>query len=158
MTDITVYCTDEDMAKIRPNILSLGVDTWEEQREEAFDIMNRRIIKDWYKDQALAHYTDIPDWQADETWRDQPFEPDNVDQDQLKRAACYLSLELAYLYLMKDTPENDGYARQQELFHRMYSVEISEILAIGINYDWDEDGTIQNDEKYYPTQRRLKRV
>jgi len=158
MTTRTFYCEDADLVKIRPNILDLGVKDWVEQREEAFKIMNRRFIKDWYKDQIVAHYTNIPGWQADETWRDQPFDPDLTDLDQIKRAACYKSLELAYLYLMKDTPDNDGFARQYELFRKMYNEEISELLAIGLNYDWDEDGTIQADEKYYPTQRRLVRV
>lgn len=158
MTTRTVYCEDADLVKIRPNILGLGVKGWTEQRQEAFTLMNRRFIKDWYKGQVIAHNTDIPDWQASETWREQPFEPDNVDEDQVKRAAVYKALELAYLHLMKDTVERDGYSRQHELFRGLYNDEMNELMAIGLNYDWDEDGTIQDDEKYYPTQRRLKRV
>jgi hypothetical protein len=145
----THYSTDEDIVKIRPNVLTVGVSDWQTQHEESFDIINRALIGKWYKAIADEYGVD---------WRVTPFDPDLVDIDQVRRLASYKALELLYLYLMKDSPEADGFEREMTLFRNRYNDELMEILAIGINYDWDESGTIEPDETYQPKIRRLQRV
>jgi hypothetical protein len=146
---IEYYSTDDDLIKIRPNILQLGVSDWEEQSKEAFSIINRSIVSKWYKEVAMEY---------DVEWRKEVFDPDKVDETQLVRLSCYKILELAYLHLMKDTPEPDGFERQMKLFQGLYATEFNNVLASGINYDWDASDTIEWDEKLMPRQRRLKRA
>jgi len=145
---VTEYSTDDDLVKIRPNILTLGVSDWEEQHREAFSIINRVLISRWYREVAEDNDVD---------WRTTEFDPELVDVDQLLRLSCYKTLELIYMYLMKDSPEADGFERQMELFATKYNNELSELLALGINYDWDDDDSFASDEKYQPRQRRLVR-
>ena len=146
---VTYYSTDDDLVKIRPNILNLGQASWEEQHVEAFDIINRTLIARWYKDIATEHGVD---------WWLTEFDPDLVDTDQLTRLSCYKVLEIAYMYLMKDMPESDGFERHEKLFAKKYSQELNDLLGIGINYDWDANDEISSEEKYETTPRRLYRA
>lgn len=146
----TKYCEDADLINIRPNILELGVASWDTQSIDAFDIINRTLIAKWYKNVALEH--DIIDW------RTTPFDPDRVDEEQVKRMACYKTLELAYMHLMKDSSTADGFERETDFFRDRYNEELTIILGLGVNYDWDADDTISDDEKYEPQIRRLVRT
>lgn len=145
---VTYYSTDDDLVKIRPNILDLGQASWEDQHLQAFDLINRTLISRWYKLQAAEMGVD---------WYLTEFDPDLVDATQLVRLSCYKTLELAYEYLMKDTPDSDGFERHRALYAKKYSQELAELLALGINYDWDADDEIDTDEKYVTSPRRLYR-
>lgn len=144
------YSVDVDLIKIRPNILDLGVPDWSDKHDESFTIINRTLIYKWYK--TVAYGMGISDWRATE------FDPERIDSDQVNRLSCYKALELIYLYLMKDSPEPDGFEREMKLFRGLYNNELKELFAIGINYDWDKDDTIDaSDEKYIPSRRELVR-
>jgi len=45
-----------------------------------------------------------------------------------------------------------------KLFQTLYATEFNNVLASGIDYDWDESDTIEWDERLIPRQRRLKRA
>lgn len=146
---VTYYSTDSDLVKIRSNIMSLGVSSWADEHLEAFSIINRKLIADWYKPTSTKFSVD---------WRLTEFDPDLVDATQLVRLSSYKVLELAYIKIMKDTPEEDGFERHVGLFGGRYNQEFKDLLAIGINYDWDSSGDIASDEKYEYTPRRLYRA
>jgi hypothetical protein len=145
----TYYSTDDDLRKIRPKITSLGVGSWEDQHLEAFSIINRTLIARWYKVTAPKFAVD---------WLLTEFSADRVDETQLVKLSCYKTLEIAYEYLMKDTPESDGFDRQRKLYGKKYSQELKEVLAIGVSYDWNADDTVGTDEKYTHTPRRIYRA
>lgn len=143
------YCEDTDLLKYRPNILSLNVDKWEEQRELAYADINRVITAKWYRAAAKAMGYD-PDLTA--------FVPENVQNDSLKKLECYKTLEYAYMYLMKESVRGDGFERNMNTFTKLYSAELNMVLSIGILYDWSGDGSIEYDENsLLPAQRRLYR-
>jgi hypothetical protein len=146
---ITYYSEDDDLLKVRPNILSLGVGSWEEQHIEAFELINRTIIARWYKPTAVKFAVD---------WRLTEFDPDLVDSTQLVKLSCYKVFEMAYTFLMKDTPEPDGFDRHRKHFGKQYSQELRDILSIGVSYDWNADDEISSDEKYEYTPRRIYRT
>lgn len=144
------YSTDTDIVAIRPNILDLGISNWDDKHEDAFAVINRALTSKWYK--SVAYDMGVSDW------RDPGFNSDLVDTDQVVNLSCYKTLELIYLYLMKDSPEPDGFERQMKIFRGLYNDEWKELLAVGINYDWDEDDVIgASDEKYVPSRRGLVR-
>ena len=121
---VTYYSTDDDLVKIRPNILSLGVGSWDDMHLEAFALINRTLISRWYKVIAEEHGLD---------WWLTEFDPDLVDVTQLLRLSSYKVLEHIYMHIMKDSPEADGFERQMKLFSKLYSQELKDLLAIGIN-------------------------
>jgi len=146
---VTYYSTDDDLVKIRPNILSLGTASWDDMHTEAFALINRTIISRWYKVIAGEHGLD---------WWLTEFDADLVDSSQLLRLSCYKVFELIYMHIMKDSPEADGFERQMSLFSKLYSQELKELLAIGISYDWDADDEIDTEDKYERAPRRLYRT
>jgi hypothetical protein len=136
------YCALTDLEKIRPNISALGGDgaTFADQITEADSFVNRELER-WYETVAPDH--DIDPYST-------PFSSDQMPDDglQVKRAACYKALELIYLYLSNDTPDPDGFMRQSDHFAKKYSDEIRTTLSLGIKYDWDDDGVVDEGEKY----------
>lgn len=148
---ITSYCEDADLLPYRPKILSLGVSDWQTQREEAFAIINRIIDARWYREIIKQNKFDIDPNQT-------PFSPDLVQADQLKRLACFKTLELAYMLLMKDGVEADAFERNMKTFRQLYNEELDVVLATGISYDWDASGSLTYDERYIRAPRRLKRA
>lgn len=142
------YCTDADLVKYRPNIMQLGVDSWEEQRQEAYSIINRVIKVRWYR--AVAE-------EMGYDWRETDFDPDLVSSGQLDRLECFKTLELAYLKLQKDTKDPDGFARLEESFHARYNSELDFVLSSGIDYDWNSDDAIDTMETAVQGPRRQKR-
>jgi len=143
------YCTDNDLLIYRSNILSLGVDSWETQREEAYKIINRMITVRWYNKIA-------PEMGIDPTLTE--FDPAKVLSDQLKRLECYKTLEFAYMLLMKDSPEADGFERNMLLFSKLFNSEFNSIINLGLDYDWDNSGSISVGEKNITAPRRLMRA
>jgi len=145
-----LYHSQSDLDDIRPDILSYGVDDFTERMEESEAIINRTLDSRWYRNVAADAGLD---------WRATPFDPELVlTVSQITRLACYKSLELIYLFLMKEALEPDAFERQMETFKKLYKDELSEVLTAGIDYDFDQSGEIEPDESSIPTVRRLKRV
>lgn len=142
------YCTDEDLVSYRPNILNLGVANWNSQRTVAYEIINRVLEARWYRAAAEEQSVD---------WRTTLFDPTLVETNLLKRLEVFKALELAYMYLKKDSQDADGFARLENDFRARYNEELDSILSIGISYDWDKSGTITDTEKYIVSSRRQHR-
>lgn len=146
---MATYCTDDDLLKYRPNILSLGVTSWEDQRQQAYEDINRIITAKWYRQAAekMGYDPDLVE-----------FVPESVQDDALKKLECYRTLEYAYMILMKDSENADGFERNMNLYAKLYSTELGMLLSIGIKYDWTGDGSIDSSENQrLPAQRRLHR-
>lgn len=144
------YCTEEDMEKIRPKIMELGVDGWDDQIAEADAIIDRALETRWYRQAAAEYSVD---------YRATPFARANLLSAAVEctRLGAYKSLQLAYLHLMKDAPDADAFERQAKTFAKLYATELSEVLATGLSYDWDASGDLADTEKSMPVKRRLAR-
>lgn len=145
-----VYCTDQDLVDVRSNILNFGVNSWKDQRDEAMAIIDRALEVGWYRREAEHLGVD---------WRSHTMDRTlflNADA-QLKRLACYKALELAFRYLMKESPEPDSFERMKDLYKGEYNEELRAVLSAGLDYDWDGSGALAASEKARPARRRLKR-
>lgn len=142
------YCEDADLLTYRSNILSLGVADWEIQRAEAFSTINRMLIARWYNQAAKTQGVD-----PTLTF----FEPAKIEEGFLKRLECFKTLEFAYMILMKDAPDEDGFERNMKLFARQYGAEFDSVIGMGVSYDWSGDGTLDSEETKIRAPRRLMR-
>lgn len=142
---------DEDLTEVRPDILSYGITDFDVQMEESESIINRTLDARWYRNVA-------DDFGLN--WRVTPFKPALLLNGgvQLNRLATYKSLQLIYLFLMKESPEPDAFERQMDTFKKLYKEELNEVLNAGVDYDFDEDGEIAAGENILPKIRRLIRV
>jgi len=146
-----LYHGESDLTDIRPDILSYGVSDFTERMEESEDIINRKLDQAWYRNIAINHGLN---------WQTTPFDPTLVleGEAEVGRCACYKSLELIYLHLMKEAIEPDAFQKQMELFAKLYKAELGEVLLAGISYDWNKSGEIDPGENSVPSVRRLVRV
>lgn len=144
------YSVSDDLEAYRPNIHGLGVPDWTALISEGDTIINRTIELEWYRPQCRDYNLD---------YRSTIFDSDLLlsANTQLKRLSCFKALELAYLYLMKDAPEPDAFERQVGIFQKKYKEELKEVLASGLDYDWDDSGDLAYTEKLAPKIRRLQK-
>lgn len=144
------YANDQDLLKIRPNILGYGETDWEDMHVEAKSLVDRDIEVRWYREQVVE--------QTGTTIRTTPFDADRLDASQLKRLACFKALELIYRFLMQDSPDMDAFEKQMGIFQKLYDSELQSVLAMGVNYDWDLSGKIESTERMLPRIRRQQRM
>lgn len=145
---MATYSTDDDLVAIRPNILQLGVATWDDQRLRAYTYVNRIITARWYNQAAVEMGYDP---------KLTTFDPTRVGDDELKDLESYKTLEFAYMLLMKDAAEADGFERNMKLFAEKFGAELELLLGTGISYDWSGDGDLEYDEVRITSPRRLIR-
>jgi len=145
------YSTDADLLLIRSNILSLGVSEWGDKHTEAKEFIDRSIAAKWYRTVAADNNVD---------YLEVPFDGDNLlnEGSQLKRLSCYKALQLIYIDLMKELPEQDGFERHSNKFESLYNKELSEVLSYGLDYDWNLSGAITTSERDQPKKRRLRKA
>lgn len=62
-------------------------------------------------------------------------------------AACYKTLFLIYRFIANDQSDIDAFEKQRDYFSKEYEKELKSIFQVGIPYDWDESGTVDEDEK-----------
>jgi len=143
------YCSEDDLILIRPGILDLGVLDWSAQIVEMGKILDRAIEVQWYRNVADDNAVD---------WRTTLFDRELLSnaEEQLTRVACYKTLELIFMFLMKHRA-NDAFATERELFAKLYKEELREVMIAGLDYDWDDDG-LGTDEISVLRVRRLVRV
>jgi hypothetical protein len=80
-----------------------------------------------------------------------------LDQDGLKRAKVYKSLELCYLRLSRGATDESFYLKMEE-YKMRYDREIDIIKNHGISYDWNGSGDLQQIESgIIRTRRRIVR-
>lgn len=143
------YTTDSDLTDVRPNILTLkGSNDWTHLHTEAKRQIDQILETRWYLHQADEYGVD---------YEDTPYDADLVDTTQIRRLAIYKVLQLAYEYLMKDVPNDDVYYRAMKHFGERFDDELQQILTVGVKYDWDSSGTVDEDEKNLPSYRTLRR-
>jgi len=146
---MSTYCVDTDLLKYRSNILSFGITSWEDQRKEAFSDINRLLVARWYNQVASTQGID-PTLVA--------FDPAKVQEGSLTKLECFKTLEYAYMILMKDSPEADGFERNMSLFSKLFDTEFDTVINLGLSYDWDNSGEIDDSEQLMRAPRRLKRA
>jgi len=71
---------------------------------------------------------------------------------QLKKASAYRVLGHYILpKLSKATRNANAWEKRAEEFSKKFDEEIERVLAVGIDYDWDQSGQVDDDENRIPT-------
>jgi len=139
------FSTDSDLTAIQPDILSLGINAFTNEHAKAEADIKREVRKKWWP--RTGYKGEMNDSLLTDT--------------QWTRANAYLVLwKYALPQLTKWVAAGGGNDRFREMisFYRdLYSQEFEAVLADGVEYDFDEDGTIQDDEKDLTFTGRLTR-
>jgi len=153
---LTMYADDDDLKVYRADILDFGVTSWADQHKKAFTEINRALDVGWYRQNAAVRglYTGgyiggtladrIQNYGSNMTVY--PFDAELLlnAETQLRKLACFKCLELAYALLTKG---DDSFSKLRDHYKAEYEKEMVEVMAAGIDYDWDESGIVDDTEK-----------
>ncbi len=144
---MSTYCTDSDLEKLRPEILQLGPTAWPHQLAEATRIVDRALTIGWYRAAARQRGLD-PDHL--------PFSRANLlhADEQLTMLAACKALHLVYLYLAKGHPD-EPFHHLAATWEARYAAELADVLAAGLDYDWDGSANIAPAETARPLETRI---
>lgn len=137
------YFTESDLNGKRYNITeNLDTDgkSVEEFISDAENYVNQDIEMSWYRSVATESGID---------YNEVPYDSSLIlDGTQFKDLAVFKCLFLIYEYLAKPMSEPDANSVQRDYFQKEYDKELSRIIGgVGISYDWDSSGVIEDDEK-----------
>ena len=125
---------DDDLLKYQPDILNYGIDEFTEEHAKAREDILR--AKQYYSFEGNSFHAQM--------------EPERLTESQFNRCAVFRVLsEYALPQLTKWNPsgDEDKFQVMMKHYHQRYNEEFEAILMDGVLYDFDEDGTVQDDER-----------
>lgn len=134
------YSKDTDLLDYQPDILSLGIDIFVNEHEKAKDDIIRELRAKWWNKRNTG----------DE------FDPDLLNGSQFKVASVYLVLWKYALPQLTNWVDGDRFLEMIKFYKSRYGEEMADIIASGVEYDKDRNGTVEKDE-IVPATARLRR-
>jgi hypothetical protein len=118
--------------------------------DEAKDDIDKMIEVKWFKPRVRERFgkgIELLDGNLD-------FDADLMlnASAQLKKASAYRVLgHYVCPKLSKATRNADSWEKRAEEFGKKFDEEIERVLSVGIDYDWDRSGQVDDDENWIPT-------
>lgn len=134
------YSKDTDLLDYQPDILSLGIDIFVNEHEKAKDDIIRELRAKWWNKRNTG----------DE------FDPELLNGSQFKVASVYLVLWKYALPQLTNWVDGDRFLEMIKFYKSRYGEEMADIIASGVEYDKDGNGTVEKDE-IVPATARLRR-
>ena len=125
------FSTDSDLTALLPDILSLGISSFTDEHARAQADIEREIRNKWWSKTGFSGELDTT----------------LLTDSQWTRAASYLVLWRYALPQLTNWVDGDRFQNMISFYRARYEEEMDEVFRDGIEYDVDEDGTVQNDEK-----------
>lgn len=135
------FSNDSHLIDIQPDILDLGIDTFYEEHARAEAEIKREIRGTWW---PKTGYTG----EMDDTL---------LTDSQWTRAAAYLVLWKYALPQLTNWVDGDRFREMIGFYRDLYTQELNAIFADGVEYDYNEDGSVSTEEKSTKVQTRLTR-
>ena len=135
------FSTDEDLVKIIPDILDLGIFSFASEHAKAEEDIKREIRNRWWPRTGFKG----------------EMNADLLTDSQWTRANSYLVLWKYVLPQLTNWVQGDRFREMIPFYRDLYNQEIESVLKDGIEYDFNEDGIIQDTEKDLTFTGRLVR-
>lgn len=135
------FSTDSDLTDIQPDILDLGITSFYAEHVKADADIKRDIRAKWWS--SLN--------------RDGEMDSTLLTDSQWTKAAAYLVLWKYALPQLTNWVDGDRFMAMISFYKDMYHQEMKSIFEDGVEYDFNDDGTIQNSEKDSYLTGRLNR-
>lgn len=135
------FATNNDLIKYVPDIFDHGVDDWTDELAMAeTDVADMVKVKYWNN-----HYDP------------QNFDKANLTESQWTKSTVYRALSTYILPKLATFRVDDVFMEQINFYKNRFGEEFDLQFAIGIDYDIDEDGTVDAGEQNEYRQDRLYR-
>ena len=151
-----VMSTDDNLIEYQSDILEYGIDDFDAYHSKAREDILRRLRIEWW---VRARNSQM---KADSIRTAEHLEMDVtlLNEAQFTRCAVYRVMsEYVLPQLTKWNSEGDEDKFQVMMAHyrKKYDEEFNQILIDGVEYDFDDDGTVEDAEKQPVHTRRLVR-
>ncbi len=134
------YSSDEDLLKLIPDILDLGIESFTLEHPKAKEDIERELRIKWWPRKGLSGEMDNS----------------KLTGTQFTMTSAYLVLWRYALPQLTNWTEGDRFGNMIDFYKARYGEELESVLADGVEYDADGDGNIKLDEKQ-PVGQRLDR-
>lgn len=134
------YSSDTDLQSYQPDILDLGISSFTAEHNLAKNDIDREIQIKWF-DKIYSHKV---------------FDADKLDGTSLKALSVYLVLWKYALPKLSNWVDSDRFMSMIDFYKTRYNDELNDLIAMGIRYDHDDNGTVEQDE-IVPADTRLRR-
>jgi len=134
------FSQDSDLVDLIPDILSLGITSFADDHAKAQSDIERELRIKWWPRKNIAG-------EMDNT---------KLTATQFTMASAYLVLWRYALPQLTNWTEGDRFGNMIDFYKARYGEELESVLADGVDYDEDSDGTVDYDEKQ-PVGQRLDR-
>ena len=147
--------TDADLIKYQPDILTYGIDEFTDEHAKARDDILRRLRDEWW-----VRSRNVTNYDISRSLPSLEMDNDRLTESQFTRCAVYRVLsEYALPMLTKWNAEGNEDKFQVMMMHyrKKFEEEFNSILRDGVDYDFDNDGTVENTERQPFHTRRIIR-
>jgi hypothetical protein len=135
------FSTDSDLTDIQPDILDLGIPMFYAEHAKAEADIKREIRSKWWARTGKSG-------EMDETL---------LTDSQWTKAAAYLVLWKYALPKLTNWVDGDRFREMIGFYRDMYNQELEAVFADGVEYDANDDGTVEVGEKSLFITGRLNR-
>lgn len=135
------FSSDGDLMDIVPDILSFGIDSFSSDHAKAQADIERKIRADWWDKRGFSG----------------ELKPQYLTDSQWTRANAYLVLWKYALPQLTNWVDGDRFQGMIDFYKSRFAEEIEAVFKDGVEYDDDNNGTIDDDEKTPINDGRLVR-
>jgi len=135
------FSTDADLTDIIPDILTLGITQFTDEHPKAQSDIEREIRNRWWEKRGISGELN-PNYLTDLQWT---------------RTAVYLVLWKYALPQLTNWVDGDRFQNMIDFYKSRYAEELEAVFQDGVEYDDDNNGTIDEDEKTPINHGRLVR-
>jgi hypothetical protein len=135
------FSSDADLMDIVPDILGFGIDSFSTDHAKAQADIERKIRADWWDKRGFSG----------------ELKPAYLTDSQWTRANAYLVLWKYALPQLTNWVDGDRFQGMIDFYKSRFSEEIEAVFKDGVEYDDDNNGTIDDDEKTPINDGRLVR-
>lgn len=125
------FSSDSDLTDILPDILTFGIATFLDEHNRADAEIKREIRAKW--------------WNS--TGRTGEMDASLLTNNQWTTAAAYLVLWKYALPQLTNWVDGDRFQGMISFYRDMYNQEMAAVFEDGVEYDFNEDGTIESGEE-----------
>jgi len=135
------FSQDSDLVALIPDILDFGITSFADEHARAEADLIRTIRNEWWHKKGIGG----------------EMNSDYLTESQFTRCNSYLVLWKYALPQLTNWVDGDRFKEMLDFYKMRYEEEIADIFKDGIEYDADNSGTIDDDEKEIVSFGRLVR-
>ena len=135
------FSNDTDLTDEVPDILDFGIDSFADQHAKAEADLKREIRRKWWP----------------RTGRSGELNDSLLVESQWTECNVYLVLWKYALPKLTNWVDGDRFQNMIDFYKSRYGEELDAVLQDGVEYDFNDDGTVTDDEKNVRVQSRLNR-